>query len=239
MIELLKRVYPGTKKELYGELYRALLREERRVIITANPEIMMLIEESDTLRNAVLNNEVILTADGIGVIKAQKLLKLPAASKITGIELTDFLLSACSRLHKRVFLFGAHEEVLEDLKERCKVRYPDMVLAGSANGYGEDREAVFTRIWETDPDMVAVALGAPEQEELILAHKDEFTKGVFIGVGGTFDVLSGHKRRAPGVFRKLNLEWAYRLLREPKRLVRFCRYHIPFILKTVKERICG
>ena len=81
---------------------------------------------------------------------------------------------------------------------------------------------------------VLVALGAPAQERLIARHLEEFGKGVFIGVGGSFDVLSGSKRRAPAVFVRTNTEWLYRILREPSRLGRFYRNNVKFLGEVKK-----
>ena len=85
------------------------------------------------------------------------------------------------------------------------------------------------------PDLVLVALGVPAQEKLIARHLGNFSKGVFIGVGGSFDVLSGSKRRAPALFVKTNTEWLYRILREPSRLGRFYRNNIKFLGEVRKE----
>lgn len=76
---------------------------------------------------------------------------------------------------------------------------------------------MFEKIAKEKPDIVLVALGIPLQEKLIYKHLDQFNKGIFVGVGGSFDVISGHKKRAPKIFIKLNLEWLYRILKEPKR----------------------
>ena len=81
-----------------------------------------------------------------------------------------------------------------------------------------------------------VALGIPNQEKLIYKHLSKFKSGIFIGVGGSFDVISGSKKRAPKLFIKLNLEWLYRIVTEPKRLKRFYNNNIKFMLKVKKEK---
>ena len=80
-----------------------------------------------------------------------------------------------------------------------------------------------------EPDIVLVALGMPLQEELIYKYFDKFKKGIFIGVGGTFDVLSGSKKRAPKILIKLNLEWFYRIIKEPKRIKKFWNNNVKFM----------
>ena len=100
----------------------------------------------------------------------------------------------------------------------------------------QDKDAVFDEIAAIQPDLVLVALGIPVQELLIGKHYDKFQKGVFIGVGGAFDVLSGMKKRAPAIFIRYNLEWLYRIVTEPKRIKRFYRSNIKFILKVKAMR---
>ena len=117
-----------------------------------------------------------------------------------------------------------------------KEKYPNLVLAGATNGYEKDKDKVFDKIAKTKPDIILVALGIPLQEKLIYKHLNEFDKGIFVGVGGSFDVISGHKKRAPKIFIKLNLEWLYRILKEPKRLKRFYDSNVKFLFKVKKYR---
>ena len=95
----------------------------------------------------------------------------------------------------------------------------------------ENKNNVFNEIKELKPDVVLVALGIPNQELLIYNNLDKFDKGIFVGVGGSFDVLSGAKKRAPKYFRKLHLEWLYRLIKEPTRFKRFFTSNIKYIFK--------
>ena len=109
-------------------------------------------------------------------------------------------------------------------------------LAGCTDGYVQDKEKVFREIVEMQPDIVLVALGAPKQELLIHRYYRRGEKGVFIGVGGSFDVLSGRKKRAPSFFIRHNLEWLYRIASEPKRLKRFWDSNIKFLFELRKEK---
>ena len=98
----------------------------------------------------------------------------------------------------------------------------------------QDKDKVFREISKLNPDIILVALGIPIQEKLIYKHLNEFNKGIFVGVGGSFDVISGHKKRAPKIFVKLNLEWLYRIICEPKRIKRFYNNNVKFLLKVRK-----
>ena len=104
------------------------------------------------------------------------------------------------------------------------------------DGYVEDKDAVFEKIVEASPDVCLVALGIPEQEKLIAKHIGKVQKGIYMGVGGTFDVMSGKKRRAPKLFIKLNLEWLYRLMKEPRRIKRFWNNNVKFVFEAFVDR---
>ena len=94
---------------------------------------------------------------------------------------------------------------------------------------------VFDDIIDKKPDAVLVALGIPHQELLIYDNLDKFDKGIFVGVGGSFDVLSGMKKRAPKFFIKFHLEWLYRICREPKRMKRFFKSNVKYLFEIRKE----
>ena len=134
------------------------------------------------------------------------------------------LLRRAGERGKSFYLLGAKEEVVSALAQKLKAQYPQMEVRYK-NGYSKDKDADFRDIEAFQPDLVLVALGVPAQEKLIARHLGNFSKGVFIGVGGSFDVLSGSKRRAPALFVKPNTEWLYRILRAPSRLALFYRTH--------------
>ena len=104
------------------------------------------------------------------------------------------------------------------------------------NGYVEDKQKVFDEIEKLSPDLVLVALGIPAQELLINKNFEKFNKGIFIGVGGSFDVLSGTKKRAPKFFIKFHLEWLYRITTEPKRMKRFLDSNVKYLFKLSEEK---
>ena len=95
------------------------------------------------------------------------------------------------------------EEIIKQLVNIVNSKYPNANICGYENGYVENKQAAFEKIATLTPDVVLVALGIPAQEKLIYKHLDEFDKGIFVGVGGSFDVISGHKKRAPKIFIKL------------------------------------
>ncbi|WP_322172472.1 WecB/TagA/CpsF family glycosyltransferase [Acutalibacter caecimuris] len=224
----LERIFGGTAEEYARRAEKAMLSGERLFIVTANPEIIMHAQKDPEVERLLLCPQAEVVPDGISVVKAMGILGLPAKERITGVDLAQKLLDAAGRAGKRVFLLGAKEEVVSALAQKLRKEYPQIDVA-YRNGYAGDKDAIFAEIARAAPDLTLVALGAPAQDLLIYRHLEDFRKGVFMGVGGSFDVLSGSKRRAPAFFVKTNTEWLYRIVREPKRLKRFWDNNVKFL----------
>ncbi len=231
MKQYLERIYGGSQEEYYSILKKALSCESKRFIITANPEILVMSEKDNQILDMLLDPQTSLIPDGIAVVKACKMLNIPVTEKIAGVETADFLLKEANRQSKSLYLFGASNDVIELLAKKIADCYPNIKLLGYSNGYVADKDKVFDEILSLSPDICMVALGVPAQEKLIYKHLQKFDKGIFIGVGGSFDVLSGTKSRAPEFFLRHNLEWLYRIIKEPKRLKRFYDNNIKFLFK--------
>lgn len=226
--KIYKEGFTSFMKEVEGKV----IRNEKTFIITANPETLMIGEDTPEFDTILKSDDTIIVPDGIGVVKAATLLGYSVKERVTGVEIVQRLLEILNEQEKSLYLLGAKEEVLEQFVARIGTDYPGIKLAGYQNGYIKDKDACFDEIVELQPDAVLVALGIPAQEMLIAKHYERFEKGVFIGVGGSFDVLSGVKKRAPKIFINLNLEWLYRITKEPKRIKRFYRSNVKFIAKV-------
>lgn len=232
--KLFSKTFNGTKKEYFEILKQNLLKEEKTFVVTANPEAFTIATQDDDYMKMLSSQETSIVPDGIGLIKAGNILNYNFKERIPGVDIADELLKLANQYEKEVYLFGAKKEVLEQLKEKIKNQYPNLVLVGKQNGYVSNKNLVFKDIIKKEPDIVLVALGMPLQEKLIYQNLNKFKKGIFVGVGGSFDVLSGTIKRAPQLFIKLNLEWLYRIIKEPKRLKRFYNNNVKFILKVKK-----
>lgn len=231
MWEYFHKTYRGSFADFQNELSDRLDREEKAFVITANPETFM-IGQSDEVYDQILRSpETTIVPDGIGVVKGANMLGIDLKERITGVETVQGLLGMLNEKKRSLYLFGAKKEVLELLVAKLTAEYPGIQLLGSCDGYAPDKDSVFDEIARLQPDTVLVALGIPMQEKLISKHYHRFHKGIFIGVGGSFDVLSGSKKRAPALFCKLNLEWLYRIACEPSRLKRFYNSNVKFIFK--------
>ncbi len=237
MREYFEKIYKRSQGEFYNLIKDNLINNQKTFVITANPETIMLAEENDILKSAFLDEETIVVPDGIGIVKGAKMLGYKKPDKtITGIALVEELFRYCNDYKKSLFLFGAKKSVLDALVKKIQKDYPDICISGSIDGYVENKQEAFATIKEKNPDVVLVALGVPNQEIIIYQNLKDFDKGIFVGVGGSFDVLSGMKKRAPKIFLKYNLEWLYRITREPKRLKRFLKSNVKYISKIKDEK---
>lgn len=234
MKEYLKNLYTKDKNTYFKLLANDLKNEHKRFIITVNPETLMLSESDAELKSILDNKSNSFVPDGIAVVKAARKIGVNVTERITGIDIAEYLLKLANENKYSIYLFGAKEEVISTLINKIKKEYPNINILGYSNGYVKDRDIIMQNIIKKKPDICMVALGIPHQEKIIAKYFTKTKKGIFIGVGGSFDVLSGTKKRAPKLFIKLNLEWLYRIVTEPSRLKRFWNSNVKFMFKIKK-----
>lgn len=235
MKEYFEKLYKESSDEYYKKIEQYLENDTKKFIITANPETFKISTKDKELEEALLNKENDIIPDGIAIVKCGKMLGYDIKERITGCDTAIKLLELANKKNKSLYLFGASKEVIEKMKDVIKNDYPNINLLGYSNGYEKDKDKIFKNIIKLKPDVCLVALGIPLQEKLINKYISKASKGIYMGVGGSFDVISGSKKRAPKVFIKLNLEWLYRIAKEPKRLKRFYESNIKFVLDIKKE----
>ncbi len=205
------------------------------VIYTPNPEIVMAAYEDPEFCD-VLNAADLCTPDGIGVVYGAKILKTPVPERVAGFDLACGVLAHMGKCGDGVFLFGAKPGVAEDAGNKLKEKYPGLVIAGTQDGYfqEEDEPAIVEKINQSGAKLLLVCLGAPKQEKWIAKHKENLAVNLCMGAGGSLDVFAGNVKRAPKIFIKCNLEWFYRLLKQPSRIGRFMA--LPKFIWTVKKK---
>lgn len=235
MRELFETLYTKTQKEYYIQLSKYLDNNEKKFIITANPETFMLAKDDKEIRDAIKDSQNDVVPDGIAIVKGANKYGFKVRERITGVDISMRLLELLNNKKKTLYLFGSKEEVLEKMKEVLKREYPCIKVLGMTNGYVEDKQKIFDEIISLSPDVCLVALGIPNQEKLIAKNFGKIKKGIYMGVGGSLDVISGYKRRAPKLFIKLNLEWLYRIVREPSRLKRFFKNNVRFMIDVNRD----
>jgi N-acetylglucosaminyldiphosphoundecaprenol N-acetyl-beta-D-mannosaminyltransferase len=212
---------------------------EPKTVIAVNPEKIMKAQTDPQLQQ-FLRSAGLLIPDGIGVVLATRLLGLGYAERVPGAELMPRLCALASEKGYRVFLFGASPEVNERAAAKLRNDFPTLIIAGTQHGYVQPAEmpAVLDRINRAAPDFLFIALGSPKQELWMSTYLPQLRVKVCQGVGGTFDVLAGRVRRAPWFFRCIHLEWFYRLLSQPSRLLRQTALPL-FAFHILRKRVLG
>lgn len=225
-----------TLTETADYLEQVIEQRQRHQVVTINPIMIM-----EGLRNPefrrVLQGAELNVPDGAGVVWAARYTGKSVAERVAGIDLMHELLARSERKGYRVFLLGADQATIVEAVDKLRTRYPGIQLAGYRNGYfgSEQDSEVIEQIRQTKPDLLFVGRSLLTQEPWIAQYKEQLEVPVMMGVGGSFDVIAGKLKRAPMIFQKLQLEWFYRLLQEPKRLGRMLA--LPrFVWKVMMNR---
>lgn len=214
---------------------------QQTAVYTPNSEIVQACIEDNALYD-IINSAEVICPDGIGVVKAAKILKTPLKGKVAGIEVGEKLIASLTDGSKSIFLMGGKPGIAEKAAEELAKKYPGIKIAGTNDGYfkkeGEENNAVIAKINNSRADVLFVCLGAPAQEKWIYSNRDKLNVTVMLGLGGSLDSYAGVVKRAPKVFINLGLEWFYRLLCEPWRLKRMMK--LPkFYFGTVRYKFTG
>lgn len=225
-----------TFDEAVDKLDKFMNTEGVSAVFTPNPEIVMAAYEDAEFRD-ILNSAELCTADGIGVVYASRMLKDAVPERVAGFDMTCEILSRAAKSGNGVFLFGSKPGVAEAAKAKMEEKYSGIRVVGTRNGYfkPEDNDEIVEEINSSGADLLLVCLGAPKQEKWIAENRESLKVRLCMGVGGTLDVFAGTSKRAPKIFIKLNLEWLYRGLKQPSRLIRFVA--LPkFMLEVMKNK---
>lgn len=206
-------------------------------VVTPNPEFVLAAEKDKEFRD-VLNGADLVIPDGIGVIYSAKLLGTPLKSRVPGIEFSAGMLAHMDKVCGRVFLLGAKPGVAEQAAANISKDFPNLTICGTHDGYFKEDEPVVQLIKESNADLLFVCLGAPRQEKFMAKYGPETGVKLAMGLGGSLDVYAGVVERAPESWQNLNMEWAYRLVKEPKRFGRMAK--LPLVLvKSLLLRLSG
>jgi len=196
-------------------------------VFTPNPEIVQMCIDDNTMYDVIGKGDVILP-DGIGVVKAAKILKTPLKERVAGFDTGKRIIAASGKENMKIYFLGGKPGIAEQAVEKMKEEFPDAIFVGSGDGYfkkeGEETDAVIEKVNASGADVLFVCLGAPTQEKWINANRDRMP-GVklFLALGGSLDGYSGNVKRAPQFFIKHNLEWFYRLACQPSRIGRMMK----------------
>jgi N-acetylglucosaminyldiphosphoundecaprenol N-acetyl-beta-D-mannosaminyltransferase len=217
-------------------LAEAIEQRQPHQIITANP-IMVMSALDDPAYMSMMQQAELIVPDGTGVVWAANYVGEPVAERVPGYDLLNELMKVGELKGWKVYLLGASNEVIQAAADKLRMNYPGIKLVGVRDGYFTDAQdaEVIQSIVDAAPDLLFVGRSAANQEPWIGKYKGQLGVPVMMGVGGSFDVLSGKLKRAPVVFQKLRLEWFYRLLQEPWRYKRMLL--LPkFAMKVMRDK---
>lgn len=222
------------------------LKEETTLkkIFTPNPEIVMMAQKNRDYRK-ILNEADISAVDGIGLIYAAKIKNKPIKERVRGYDLSIWILEELNRTSGSLFIMGGVDGIAKEAISNIEDKYANIRIAGYQHGFfkgthsgfkgHKEEQLVIDKINNSNADVLFVCLGAYKQEKWIYENKDLLNCKIAIGNGGVADVLSGRVKGAPDKWRKLGLEWLYRLKEDPSRFKR--QLEIPkFIIKIISTR---
>jgi len=216
---------------------RLIEGEGQHLVVTVNPEFIVEAQKNEAFKK-VLNSAQLSTCDGAGLVWAAKLLKQEKLTRVTGVDLTEKLLATNFKL----YLLGGAEGVAWSVKEK----YPQALIVGAESGGKlkkdqwvlENNPAAIERIKQSGAEILLVAFGQVKQEMWIYENLKLMPNiKIAIGIGGTFDYLSGKLKRPPLWLRKLGLEWLYRLVKEPRRAKRIWNATAVFSWLVIKDKL--
>ena len=212
-------------------------KQLHHVVVNAGKIVAM---QTDLKLRQSVNESDVINADGQAVVWASKILGKPLKERVAGIDLMENLVRMAHEKKYKIFFFGAKEEVVKSVVEKYSNQYSYNIIAGYRNGYFEigEEKNIAIEIANSGANILFVAISSPTKENFLYDNKIILKNLNFImGVGGSFDVVSGKVKRAPSWMQKSGLEWFYRFLQEPKRMwKRYLIGNTKFIVLVLKER---
>lgn len=207
-------------------------------VVTAD-SLALVRAQSDSKFKACLQSAALVIPDGAGIIWASDFLGHRLPSRVPGVALVSQICEQAAKTNRKVFFIGSKTEIVEKAKNELLSQFPDLQVAGAQHGYfkadSSEEAAAINAIKKSRPHIVFVAMGVPRQEQFI-KKLEQLGQIVAIGVGGSFDVISGALPRAPIWMQRCGIEWLFRLWLEPKRIWRMLDIPV-FITAIIKEKI--
>lgn len=210
-------------------------------LVTMNAALLCMMRRDAELRGACLAGDLIV-ADGVPVVWTSRLSGRPLPERVAGVDLMVRLLAEGSIRGLSVYFLGARPEVVEKLVDYCRATHPGLRIVGWRDGYfrPEEHVDVVAEIAELRPHLLFVGMPSPFKETWCERHRDALQVPVVVGVGGSFDVLTGHVRRAPRLLQTIGMEWSWRLAMEPRKMwKRYLRTNSEFLWLAARDVVRG
>lgn len=191
------------------------------------------------LKESIVNCDII-NADGQGIVWASRLLNKPLPERVAGIDLMEELVALASKKKYKIFFLGAREDIVSKVISIYSDKLGKDIIAGYRNGYfkKEEEAQIAQQIADSNANILFVAMSSPKKEIFLNTYKHLIKTSFIMGVGGSFDVVSGFVKRAPQWMQDWGLEWFYRTMQEPRRMwKRYLFGNSAFIFLVFKEKI--
>ena len=229
-----------TMNETIDKIENTILSNGQIHHTVVNASKIVLMQKDKNLNNSVLEANLI-NADGQAAVWGARLLGKCIPERVTGIDLMEKLIAISSKKKYKCFFFGAEESIVVKVVEKYSSLYSENIIAGYLNGYysKEEEIQIVKEIVNSRANILFVAITSPKKEIFLNKYKEELKNINFImGVGGSFDVVSGKIKRAPKFMQKTGFEWLFRFLQEPKRMwKRYLLGNIQFIYLVIKNKV--
>lgn len=223
------------------EIIKEVIENDRQIHhVVVNAGKIVAMQTDANLRRSV-NDCDLINADGQAVVWASQILGKPLKERVAGIDLMINLVELAHKKRYKIFFFGAKEDVVKTVVNKYSEQYSPNIIAGYRNGYynKEEEKSIAKQISESGANMLFVAISSPTKENFLFDNRALLKDLNFImGVGGSFDVVSGKTKRAPQWMQKAGLEWFYRFAQEPRRMwKRYLIGNSKFVAIVIRERL--
>lgn len=227
-----------TMEQSVNLINESILEKKQVVHNSINANKVVLMEKDEFLQQTLKDADVI-SADGQAIVWASRLLGKPLPERVPGIDLMENLMRMANKNGYKAFLFGAKEEIVKKVFTHYNQLFEGHIVAGYRNGYfSKNEEAkIVEQINASGAQMLFVAIPSPQKEYFINKYRNKMPNVLLLmGVGGSFDVISGIVTRAPRWMQNTGLEWLFRLIQEPKKMwKRYLFGNLSYIRITIKE----
>jgi N-acetylglucosaminyldiphosphoundecaprenol N-acetyl-beta-D-mannosaminyltransferase len=210
------------------------------MVVTPNSDHIVRLERDEEFRAAYAHADVV-TADGMPLVWASRLLREPLKERVTGADLMPRLCKEAAEHGLKVFILGGKPGIPEEAARRLQAAFPGLIVAGTCSpsfGFEQDpaeNDAIVRLVSSSEADLVFVGLGSPKQEFWMHRNLGRFDSGVFLGIGAAVDFCAGKVRRAPPWMQKAGFEWLYRWTQDPLRLTKRYLADLYFLVVLGRE----
>lgn len=213
------RIHAISMEEALRHVLRFVREGTPRQVVTADSS-MVVQALGDAHLLDIINQADLVTPDSIGILWACRRSGIHMPERVSGVDLVARLAQVSAQTGLRLYFLGAQPGVAEEAARRLRERYPSVCIVGWHHGYFPPKEdaEVIEQVREARPEVLCVAMGIPKQEKWIARYREVLGVPVSIGVGGTFDVLSGRVRRAPLWMQRMGMEWLWRVGHNPRKI---------------------